>query len=96
LTLEGGSNTLGIDNTSGEARPSLGWRHGPRFSAPKDDVITTLGQSLPGTSSGIRPEQAARPVTPEASTKTISRGRQPDLRPRLINSGIGPADGQLD
>jgi hypothetical protein len=67
LTLEGGSNTLGIDDTSGEARPSLGRRRGPRFSAPKDDVITTLGQSPPGTSPGIRPEQAARPVTPGAS-----------------------------
>jgi hypothetical protein len=94
--MEEGSNTLGIDDTSGEARLSLGRRRGPRFSAPKDDVITTLRQSLPGTSSGIRPEQAARPVTPGASAKTISRGRQPDLRPRLINSGIGPADGQLD
>jgi hypothetical protein len=94
--MEEGSNTLGIDDTSGEARLSLGRRRGPRFSAPKDDVITTLGQSLLGTSSGIRPEQAAWPVTPGASAKTISRGRQPDLRPRLINSGIGPADGQLD
>jgi hypothetical protein len=73
LTLEGGSNTLGIDDTSGEARPSLGRRHGPRFSAPKDDVITTPGQSLPGTSPGIRPEQAARPVTPGASADHLPR-----------------------
>ena len=96
MTLEEGSSTLGIDDTFGEVRPSLGRRRGPRFSAPKDDVITTLGQSLPGTPPGIRPEQAARPVTPGASAKTISRGGQPDLKPRLINSGIGPADEQLD
>jgi hypothetical protein len=69
LTLEGGSNTLGINDTFGEARPSLGRRRGPRISAPKDDVITTPGQSLPGTSPGIRPEQVARPVAPGASAE---------------------------
>jgi hypothetical protein len=73
LTLEGGSNTLGIDGTFGEARPSLGRRRGPRVSAPKDDVITTPGQSLPGTSPGIRPEQAAQPVTPGASANHLPR-----------------------
>jgi hypothetical protein len=73
LTLEGGSNTLDIDDTFGEARPSLGRRRGPRISAPKDDVITTPGQSLPGTSPGIRPEQAARPVTPGASANHLPR-----------------------
>ena len=73
LTLEGGSNTLGIDDTFGEARPSLGRRRGPRISAPKDDVITTPGQSLPGTSPGIRPEQAARPVAPGASADHLLR-----------------------
>jgi hypothetical protein len=73
LTLEGGSNALGIDDTFGEARPSLGRRRGPRFSAPKDDVITTPGQSLPGTSQGIWPEQAARPVTPGASANHLPR-----------------------
>jgi hypothetical protein len=73
LTLEGGSNTLGIDDTSGEARPSLGRRRGPRFSAPKDDVITTPGQSLLETPSGIRPEQAARPITPGASANHLPR-----------------------
>jgi hypothetical protein len=73
LTLEGGSSTLGIDDTFGEVRPSLGRRRGPRISAPKDDVIATPGQSLPGTSPGIRPEQAARPVTPGASADHLSR-----------------------
>ena len=73
LTLEGGSNTLGIDDTFGEARPSLGRRRGPRISALKDDVITTPGQSLPGTSPGIRSEQAARPVTPGASANHLPR-----------------------
>jgi hypothetical protein len=63
LTLEGGSSTLGIDDTFGEVRPSLGRRHGPRISALKDDVIATPGQSLPGSSLEIWPEQAARPVT---------------------------------
>jgi hypothetical protein len=64
LTLEGGSSTLGIDDTFGKVRPSLGRRCGPRISALKDGVITTPGQSLPGSSPGIRPEQAARPVDP--------------------------------
>jgi hypothetical protein len=73
LTLEGGSNTLGINDTFGEAQPSLGRRRGPRISALKDDVITTPGQSLPGTSPGIRPEQAAQPVTPGASTNHLPR-----------------------
>jgi hypothetical protein len=73
LTLEGGSNTFGIDDTFGEARPSLGRRCGPRVSAPKDDVITTPGQSLPGTSPGIWPERAARPVTPGASASHLPR-----------------------
>ena len=67
LTLEGGSSTLGIDDNFGEARPSLGRRRGPKTSTPKDDVITTPGPSPPGSSPGIRPEQAARPVTSGAS-----------------------------
>jgi hypothetical protein len=57
LALEGGSSTLGIDDTFGEIRPSLG--------------------RLP---LGPRP--------------TIFQGRQPDPRPRLIDSSVGPADGQ--
>ena len=63
LTLEGSSSTLGIDNTFGEVRPSLGRRRGPKISTLKDDVITKPGPSPPGSSSGIRAEQAARPVT---------------------------------
>ena len=62
LTLEGGSSTLGIDDTFGEVRPSLGRRRGPRISTLKDDVIATPGPSPPGSSPGIRPEQAARLV----------------------------------
>jgi hypothetical protein len=50
LTLEWGGDTLGIDGTFGEARPSLGRRRGPRASAPKDDVITTPERSPSGTS----------------------------------------------
>jgi hypothetical protein len=88
-----GSSTLGIDDTFGKVRPSLGRRHGPRISALKDDVIATLGQSLPGSSPGIQPEQAARPVTP-GPRPTVFQGRQPDPRPRLVNSSVGPANGQ--
>ena len=62
LTAEGSSGTLGIDDTFGEVRPGLERRLGPRISTLKDDVIATPGQSLPGSSPGIRPEQAARLV----------------------------------
>jgi hypothetical protein len=93
LTLEGSSSTLGIDDTFGEVRPSLGRRRGPRISTPKDDVIATPGPSLPGSSLGIRPEQAARPVTP-GPRPAVHRGHQPDPRPRQANSGIGPANGR--
>ena len=41
LTLEGSSSTLGVDNTFGEVRPSLGRRRGPRISTLEDDVIAT-------------------------------------------------------
>ena len=64
LTAKGSSSALGIDNTFGEVRPSLGRRHGPRVSALKDNIITKPGPSPPGSSPRIRPEQAARPVTP--------------------------------
>jgi hypothetical protein len=66
LTLEGSSSTLGVDNTFGEVRPGLGRRHGLRVSALKDNVITKLGPSPPGSSPRIRLGQAARLATPEA------------------------------
>ena len=47
LTLEGGSSTLGIDDTIGEVRPSLGQRRGPRISTLKDDIIAKILK--PGT-----------------------------------------------
>jgi hypothetical protein len=94
-TAEGSSGTLGIDDTFGEVRPGLGRRRGPRISTLKDDVIATPGQSLPGSSPGIRPEQAARPVTP-GTRPAVLQGRQPDPRPRLVNSGVGPANGRPD
>jgi hypothetical protein len=50
LTAKGSSSTLGVDNTSGEVRPSLGRRRGPRVSALKDNVITKPGPSPPGSS----------------------------------------------
>jgi hypothetical protein len=93
LTLEGSSSTLGVDDTFGEVRPSLRQRRGPKISTLKDDVIATPGPSPPGSSPGIRPEQAARPVAP-GPRPAVLRGRQPDLRPRLVNSGVGPANGQ--
>jgi hypothetical protein len=92
LTAEGSSITLGIDDTFGEVRPSLGRWRGPRISTLEDDVITTPRPSPPGSSPGIRPEQAARPVTPGPRPATL-QGRRPDPRPRLVNPGpeIGPA-----
>jgi hypothetical protein len=56
LMLEGSSSTLGVDNTFGEVRPSLGRRRGPKISTLKDDVIATPGPSPPGSSPRIRPE----------------------------------------
>jgi hypothetical protein len=64
LTLEGSSSTLGVDNTFGEIRPSLGRRRGPKISTLKDGVITKLGPSPPGSSPRIRLGQAARLATP--------------------------------
>jgi hypothetical protein len=93
LTAEGSSGTLGIDDTFGEVRPSIGRRRGPRISTLKDDVIATPKQSLPGSSPGIRPEEAAQPVTP-GPRPAVLQGRQPDPRPRLVNSGVGPTNGR--
>jgi hypothetical protein len=93
LMAEGSSSTLGIDDTFGEGRPSLGRRRGPRISTLEDDVITTPGPSLPGSSPGIRPEQAARPVTPGPRPAAL-QGRRPDPRLRLVNSGVGPTNGR--
>jgi hypothetical protein len=95
LTLEGSSSTLGVDNTFGEVRPSLGRRRGSKTSTLKDGVITKPGPSPLGSSPGIRPEQAARTVTP-GPRPAVLRGRQPDPRPRLVNSGISPANGRPD
>jgi hypothetical protein len=100
LTAEGSSSTLGVDNTFGEVRPSLGRRHGLRVSALKDNVITKPGPSPPGSSPRIRPEQAARPVTPGPQLitprprPTVPRRHQPGPRPRKINSDVGPANGR--
>jgi hypothetical protein len=89
LTLEGGSSTLGIDDTIGEVRPSLGRRRGLKISTPKDDVIATPEPSLPGSPTGTRPERAARPVTP-GPRPAVLRGRQSDPRLRLVNSASVP------
>jgi hypothetical protein len=57
LTLEGSSSALGIDNTFGEVRPSLGRRRGPKISTLKDDVIATPGPSLLGSSQESGPSR---------------------------------------
>jgi hypothetical protein len=93
LTLEGSSSTLGVDNTFGEVRPSLGRRRGLKISTLKDGVITKPGPSLPGSSPGIWLRRAARLVTPRPRP-AVRRGHQPDPRPRQVNSGVGPANGQ--
>ncbi len=46
MTLEGGSSTLGIDDTFGEVRPSLGRRRGPRISALKDANIPVADKKV--------------------------------------------------
>jgi hypothetical protein len=91
FTARGSSDTLGVSNTFGEARPSLGWRHDPRFSALKDIVITKPGPSSPGSSPRIRSEQAARPVTPRPRPAVLL-GHQPGPRPRQVNPSVGPAN----
>jgi hypothetical protein len=93
LTLEGSSSTLGVDNTFGEVRPSLGRRRGPKISTLKDDIIATPGPSPPGSSPRIRLGQAARLVAPRPRP-AVPRGHQPDPRPRQVNSGVGPANGR--
>jgi hypothetical protein len=93
VMVEGNSSTLGVGYTFGEVRPSLGRRHGSRTSTLKDNVITKPGPSPPGSSPRIRPEQAARPVTP-GPRPAVLRGHQPDPRPRQVNSSVGPANGR--
>jgi hypothetical protein len=53
LIVEGSSSTLGVNYTFGEVRPSLGRRSSRRISTLKDDISTTPGPSLPGSSPGI-------------------------------------------
>ena len=52
-----------------------------------------LRPSPPGSSPRIRPEQAARPVTP-GPRPAVLQGHQPGPRPRQVNSGVGPANGR--
>jgi hypothetical protein len=93
LTVEGSSSTLGVNYAFGEVRPSLGRRRGRRVSTPKDDISTTPGPSLPGSSLGIRLEQTARPATLKPQP-AVPRGNQPGPWPRQLNSGVGPASGR--
>jgi hypothetical protein len=89
----GSSNTLGVNSTFGEVRPSLGRQRGRRISAPKDNVSTTPGPSLPGSPPGTRLEQTARPVAPKPQP-AVPRGHQPGSWPRQLDSGAGPASGR--
>jgi hypothetical protein len=95
LTLEWGGDSLGIDSTFGEARPSLRWRRGPRSSAPKVDVITTLEQSLSGTSPEPATSEASAdhlprvPARPEASADRLRR-RTCQRTTRLGSGQPGP------
>jgi hypothetical protein len=93
LTAEGSNSTLGVDYTFGEVRPSLRRRRGPRISTLKDDFIIMPGPSPPGSPPRIRLEQAARLVTPRPRP-AVPRRHQPGLRPRQIDSGVGPANGR--
>jgi hypothetical protein len=86
----GSSNTLGVNSTFGEVRPSLGRQHGRRISAPKDDVSATPGLSPP---SGIRPKQTARPAGPKPQP-AVPRGHQSGSWPRQPDSGVSPASGR--
>jgi hypothetical protein len=90
LIVEGSSSTLGVNYAFGEVRPSLGRRRGRRFSTLKDDISTTPGPSLSGSSPGIWLEQTARPATPRPRP-AVPRRHQPGPRPRQLNSGVGPA-----
>jgi hypothetical protein len=89
----GSSSTLGVNSTFGEVRPSLGRQQGRRISAPKDDVSATPGLSPPGSPSGIRPEQTARPAAPKPQPAVL-RGHQPGSWLRQLDSGVGPASGR--
>jgi hypothetical protein len=91
LTVEGSSSTLGVGYTFGEVRPSLGRRRGLRISTLKDDIIISPEPSPPEFPPRIRPEQAARLVTPRPRP-AVPRRHQPGPRPRQINSGVGPAN----
>ena len=94
-TVEGSRNTLGVNNTFGEVRPSLGRQRGPRISTLKDDIIITPGPSPPGSSPRIRLEQAAQLVTPRPRP-AVPRRHQPGPRPGQIDSGVGHANGRPD
>jgi hypothetical protein len=89
----GSSSTLGVNSTFGKVRPSLGWQHGRRISAPKDDIGTTPGPSPPGSSSGIQPEQTPRPAAPKTQP-AVPRGHRPGSWPRKPDSGAGLASGR--
>jgi hypothetical protein len=76
-----------------EVRPSLERQHGRRISAPKDDVSSTPGPSLPRSPPGTQPEQTARPAAPKRQP-TVLRGHQPGSWPRQPDSDAGPASGR--
>jgi hypothetical protein len=74
-------------------RRSLGWQHGRRISALKDDISAAPGPSPPGSPPGIRPEQTARPAAPKPQP-AVPRGHQPGSWLRQLDSGVDPASGR--
>jgi hypothetical protein len=83
----GSSSTLGVNSTFDKVRP--------RVSTPKDDVSATPRLSPPGSPSGIRPEQTARPAAPKPQP-AVFRGHQSGSWLRQPDSDVGPASGRPD
>jgi hypothetical protein len=82
-----------VDSRRGQQHPSHGRRRGRRAPTLKDGISTTPGPSPPGSSSRIRPEQAARPATPRPRPAAPQR-HQLGLWPQQLNSSVGSASGR--
>jgi hypothetical protein len=86
LTLEGGSSTLGIDDTFGEVRPSLGRRQ-EQQSHRQPSSRPIRGQRENPLS---RREDNA-PVFRSSNGSCTRNGRPANHSPRRINSAVGQA-----
>jgi hypothetical protein len=97
----------GLDAGKGAAAPSASTTTSARFDLASDgDAVRrpplrrTTSSPRPGhrrqgllRESGLSRRLGRSPLGPRP---TIFQGRQPDPRPRLVNSGVGPANGQPD